>query len=345
MMIITAIDYMKIFVPWKASFKEPMLHWRAMSGTTPEEEDSYVVVQVHTDEGLVGLGEGGRSLDEAKEIGERLIGQNPMALDAFNMQPPFLHAVFDLMGQALGVPVCQLLGGRYREQVPVAYWSPYLPPEETARHAEEGIGLGFKVHKIKARPWDCAAQVKAIAAAAGHEYAIRIDPNETLGLPAVTARIDDEIAAYNVECLEDPVPKARPEWYALLRKKCATPLAIHTRDTAMILNMARLDAMDYVNVGGTPNQARAAAAVADAAGCPVWVQFEGHCLDIAAAFNVHVGAAIPNATLPGDILHFLREGYLSREPLIPADGLVAVPTAPGLGVELDEAAVERYRVA
>ncbi|MBC7335984.1 MAG: mandelate racemase/muconate lactonizing enzyme family protein [Clostridia bacterium] len=243
------------------------------------------------------------------------------------------------------MPVCELLGGRYRDRVPVAYWSPYLPPQETARHAEEGAALGFKVHKIKARPWDCAAQVKAIASAVGHEYAIRIDPNETLALPAVAARIDREIVGYNVECLEDPVPKARPEWYALLRQKCATPLAIHTHDTALILRMARLEAMDYVNVGGTPNQTRAAAAVAEAAGCPVWVQFEGHCLDIAAAFNVHLGAAIPNATLPADILHFLREGYISKEPLVPAEGLVRVPDTPGLGVELDEAAFERYRVA
>ena len=52
-MKITAIDYMKLFVPWKASFKEPMRHWREMSGTTPEEEDAYVVVRVHTDEGRI----------------------------------------------------------------------------------------------------------------------------------------------------------------------------------------------------------------------------------------------------------------------------------------------------
>ena len=55
-MRITSIEYMKLFVPWKDSFREPMASWRNMSGTTPEEEDAYVVIRVHTDEGLVGIG-------------------------------------------------------------------------------------------------------------------------------------------------------------------------------------------------------------------------------------------------------------------------------------------------
>jgi len=343
-MKIASIDYIKVYVPWKTSFAEPMRRWRAMNGTTPEDEDAYVLIRVRTDEGLVGWGEGGRSLDEVRTVGDRLLGQNPMALDAHNLQPPFLHAVFDLAGQALGVPAGLLLGGRFRDEVPLAFWSPYLPPTETAKLAEEGAAAGFKVHKIKARPHDCAEQVQAISESAGPDYAIRIDPNETFRLPATTMRIDQEIAEYNVECLEDPVPKAHPEWYAMLRQKCYTPLAVHTHDPELILRMARLDATDYVNVGGTPSETRAAAAVAQAAGCPVWVQSEGHCLEIAAAFNIHLAAALPNATLPADILHFLREAPITREPLVPIGGMVRVPEGPGLGIEVDEAALQAYRV-
>lgn len=338
------IDYMRIFVPWKASLQDPMGRWRALSGTTPEDEDAYAVIRVHTDEGLIGLGEGGRSIAEAKVQCEPYIGADPTKLPWFELEPPLLHAVVDIVGQALGVPACHLLGGRYRDQVSVAYWSPYLPPEETARHAEEGLSLGFKVHKIKARPWDAAQQVQAIAKATEPGYQIRIDPNETFALPATAARIDRQIAGYPVECLEDPVPKSRPEWWEWLRAKCDVPVALHSSDTRLIAQMGRRNAIDYVNVGGVPNRAKAAAAVAQAFGCPVWVQFEGHCLDIAAAFNVHVAAAIPNATLASDILHFLREAYLAQEPLAPREGLVDVPEAPGLGVVLDEALVNRYRV-
>jgi glucarate dehydratase len=342
---ITHIDYLKIYVPWNASLSEPMQRWRALSGTTPEEEDAYVIVQVHTDAGITGLGEGGRSLKEARAVGESYVGQDPLRMPWFDMQPPFLHAMVDIAGKTLGVPAHQILGGACRDTVSVAYWSPYLPPHETARHAEEGARLGFKVHKIKARPWDAVAQVEAMASAAGPDYRIRIDPNETFGLPAEAARIDRGIAAYNVECLEDPVPKARPEWWAWLRSRCAIPLALHSRDGRLIAQMARLDAIDYVNVGGAPRQAQAAGAVARAVGCPSWVQFEGHCLDIAAAFNVHLAATIPGATLPSDILHFLRAAYLALEPLVPHEGYVDVPQGDGLGVELDESLVERYRVA
>jgi len=342
---ITAIETMKLFVPWKASLAAPMRRWRAMTGTTPEEEDAYVVIRMMTDEGLVGLGEGGRSLSDAESEAQRFIGKNPMELAIFDLQPPFLHACVDLVAQALGVPACRVLGGCYRDQVSVAYWSPYLPPEETGHHAEEGAALGFTLHKIKARPWDAVAQVRAIAAAAGHDYGVRIDPNETFDLPATTVRIARALADEGVECLEDPVSKSRPEWWAFLRSKCEIPLALHSSDGRLIMEMARRGGIDYVNVGGSPNVCRAAAAVAEAAGCPVWVQFEGHCLDIAAAFDVHMAAAIPNATLPSDILPFLREAPIAREPLTLSNGLYTVPTRPGLGITLDDKMVAKYRVS
>jgi L-alanine-DL-glutamate epimerase-like enolase superfamily enzyme len=343
-MQITSIDYMRIFVPWKPSYRQAMGRWRAMAGTTPEEEDAFVVIRVHTDQGITGLGEGGRSVSEVRTKGERFIGQNPMAMNLFDLQSPFLHAMVDIAGKALDVPACMVLGGKYRDAVPLAFWSPYLSPEETGKHAEEGAKAGFKVHKIKARPWDVIEQVKAITAAGGADYAVRIDPNELFELPAETVRIDRALVDYNVECFEDPVPKSRPEWYALLRKKCFAPLAIHTRDTQRIMEIARHDGTDYVNVGGSPRQISAAASVAGAAGCPVWVQHEAHCLDVTAAFTVHQAAALPNATRPADMLVFLRDGHIAKEPLQIGEGKAAVPDRPGLGVELDERMIEKYRV-
>jgi L-alanine-DL-glutamate epimerase-like enolase superfamily enzyme len=343
-MRITSIDTMKVFIPWQASFREAMQQWRARSGTTPEEEDAYVIIQMHTDEGRTGLGEGGRSLEQVRAQAEAYLGKNPLELNLLMQPVPFVHALFDLVGQALGCPVHQLLGGRHRDQVPVAYWSPYLPPKETAKHAEEGASRGFKVHKIKARPWDAVEQVKAMSAAAGPDYAIRIDPNETFELPATTLRLARQMEGYNVECFEDPVPKAHLEWYSLLRHKCPLPLALHQGQPQAILEAVKREAVDYFNVGGPPLQMIRAAAIADAAGCPVWIQNEGHCLDIVAAFDAHLGAAIPNATLPYDTLPFLREGSLAENPLTPQDGFLPVPTEPGLGVRLDEKAVARYRV-
>ena len=123
-------------------------------------------------------------------------------------------------------------------------------------------------------------------------------------------------------------------------------MAIHCRDTRLILDHIRHDGIDYVNVGGTIDRALRSAAVADAAGCPVWLAFEGHCLDIQAAFDAHVGAAIPNATLPYDSRPFMRDGSITVEGYghSVVDGHLHVPEAPGLGVTLDLKACERYRI-
>ena len=345
-MRITAIEAMKIFVPWQPSLREAMAHWRrTWNKTTVEEEDAYVVIRVHTDAGLVGLGEGGRDLEVVRQQGQAFIGKNPLEIDPYHLDPPFITAMFDLMGKALDVPVYQLFGGKHRDRVPVAYWSPYLPPEETARHAEEGRGRGFKVHKIKARPWDAVAQMRAIADAAGPEYAVRFDPNELFDLPSTTVQLDRDLEGYNVECFEDPVPRRHLEWFALLRQKCRIPIALHHSDPRTIFEAGKLGAMDFVNIGGYPLQMLKAAAVAGAAGCPVWVQIEGHCLDIVAAFSAHLGAAIPNADRPYDVLPFLREGSIVENPLEAKDGTLPVPEGPGLGVTLDEKMVAKYRVA
>lgn len=63
------------------------------------------------------------------------------------------------------------------------------------------------------------------------------------------------------------------------------------------------------------------------------------------AYGTHVHAVICNATVPSDSLHFNRENDLIGGALTPVEGFVEVPTAPGLGIELDMAAVEKYRVA
>ena len=348
-MRITEIEMMRVFVPWQDSFKDPMVRWRASSGTTPEEEDAYVIVQVHTDEGIVGIGEGGRSVQETEEVAAGLIGRNPMEMDLFTLRRPWAHAVLDIAGKALGVPGYRVIGtGKHRDRIPVAYWSPYVAPEDTARHAAEGAARGFTHHKIKARPWDAVEQVVAMTEAAGKEYRIRIDPNQRFEDPATTVRIDAGLRDYpNVELFEDPVPKDRPEWYGLLRQKCRVPIAVHSSDPKLILDHVRHNGIDYVNVGSTIGAAIRAAAVAEAAGCAVWLQFEGHCYDIQAAFDAHVGASIPNASLPYDTLPFLREASITMNGYSHSvvDGSLAVPEEPGLGITLDLDACEEYRVA
>ena len=76
------------------------------------------------------------------------------------------------------------------------------------------------------------------------------------------------------------------------------------------------------------------------------IQSEGHCYDIQAAFNAHVGAAIPNATLPYGMRPFIREAAITKEEYAfqVEDGHMPVPEGPGLGITLDREICEKYRI-
>ena len=103
----------------------------------------------------------------------------------------------------------------------------------------------------------------------------------------------------------------------------------------------KAECIDYVNLGHTAQQVKKAAAVADV---PCWVQMGGLCLGVLAAYSVHVQATIPNAILPCDELPFTRVADVVGGGLVVENGHFVVPKAPGLGVKLDMAVVEKYRV-
>lgn len=305
----------------------------------------FVVIQVRTDEGLIGLGErwGGDKAAIERE-GHALIGADPLALNLEILDAPFQSALYDLAGQQLGVPVWRLIGDQYRDRVPVAYWSCHMPPEETAREAEKAAARGFKVHKLKARSWDIVRQAELISKTAGPDYAIRVDPNTEFREVARAVKLARQLAPYNIEVFEDPVLKRDLGWYRLLREKLDIPQALHLGEPKDVLDAVTAGAVDCVNLSGTVAQARRCHAIAEAADLPIWHQFAGLSLGIQAAFAVHLGSTLKNATLPSDELPFIHENDLIGGALPAEDGHFRVPTGPGLGVCLDQAALDHYRV-
>jgi muconate cycloisomerase len=242
------------------------------------------------------------------------------------------------------VPVWRLIGDQQRERVPVAYWSCHMPPEATAREAERAVARGFRVHKLKARSWDVVRQAELISKAAGPDYAIRPDPNTAFRDVATAVRLGRRLEPYNIECFEDPVPKHDLGWYRLLRQKLDIPQALHLGDPRDVLHAVRAGAVDCLNLGGNVARVLAGHGIAEAAGIPVWHQIAGLSLGIQAAFAVHVGCTLKNATMPSDELPFIHENDLVGGALPAEDGHFRVPTGPGLGVQLDEAALGHYRI-
>ena len=302
------------------------------------------IIVVHTDQGITGIGEGGRG-ETCNGLAEKWIGVDPLSLSLTNQGGMMGMALYDIAGKALGVPANRLMGTRYWEKVPVGYWSPPLEPTEFAAMAEEGAKLGFKTHKLKARPWNIVETVELMTRAAGPDYGIIVDPNFTFNDLHTSLRLAHQLEQYNVQAFEDPF-QYLPGWhqYRDFRRHSRIPLFPHLYDSRQIMSAIRAEAADGFNTGGSVETVLINAGMAEAAGLPVWLQVVGLGLGVSGAYGTHVHSVIRNATIPSDSLHFTRVDDLIGGALTPKNGMVEVPTAPGLGVELDMAAVERFRV-
>jgi muconate cycloisomerase len=321
-----------------------------------------VILRLHTDEGLTGIGEAPKGVPEASVLAARQQFEG-RDLWSFNLQElpletmwfadPAVYsayemALFDLMGKALGVPVYRLFGGKYRDRVPVSRCSGRMTPDHAAETARETVAQGYSVLKMQATGDDeLADRLEAIQDAVGDDLAIVVDPNQRFGNPARLMERVTELerrGITNVQCFESPFDQGNLDWYALARGKMTTPIALHLNDMPSVKEAIKHEACDWMNLSGTMMDTFKMGAMASAAGIPTW-HGSGVDLGIAEAAHTHVAAACKSMTLTSDICgETLRVDDLIVEPLAIEDGHVSVPEGPGLGVTLDEDAIARYRV-
>ncbi|MEM2906204.1 MAG: mandelate racemase/muconate lactonizing enzyme family protein [Candidatus Bathyarchaeia archaeon] len=347
-MKITRVESFHIDIPWR----EPLREYMDWAGQ-PHRSWLY---RLHTDDGLVGLCE---SFEDARVLGKDLVGKNPFEYVLNDSVWPLQEALYDLMAQALGLPLYRLLGRKQREKVPVCYWSHHFPPELLAEEAAAAAEEGFTFHKFKARPrFDPVEQAKSIADATP-ENAIIPDANGSFWLPSKAVAFARGVEDLNILCLESPIPQSDVQGYLAIKSRVDTPLAIHMGEPNPIVALAAGMADYYVlEVPGVAATLGYAAIAENAAGRmsasgnegkgytfggrPVWLEGFGR-TGVSEAFQVHLAAVVKTATLPSPLfLHRLREHPLIEEPLPVKDGHVAVQEKPGLGVTLDERALKKY---
>ena len=334
------------------------------------------IIRLHADNGLAGIGETYRGvsraavdqaaasvigLDPAKvalqylpigeaaggmhhqgrawEVGHSWHEQSP-AYDAFEM------AIIDLAGKALGVPAHYLLGGAYRDRVPVDYWIGIQTPADAARNARRGKERGFHGMKMKCTiddPWE--ERIQAILDAAGPGFKLTIDPNERFYRPSEFLALARRLERFpNIAVYEDPVPKWNLDWYKQIRGAVNVPIALHLQSPHQIFTAIKAEACDCVNLGGGMSQFVRNAYMVEAAGMACW-HGSGVDLGILEHSYLHAVAAARNCVLPSDFVgSWTREDDLIVEPMVFENGYAVVPQKPGLGCELDLDAVERYRV-
>jgi len=341
------------------------------------------IVEVETDDGLIGLGEmggGGESAAAAfAALKPYVLGTDPAKLEElrFKVSNPtaslYNHrtqmvaalefACLDILGQAWGVPVSEILGGRLRDHVPFASYLFFRYANAAdgsgeVRTCEQLVAQakalkakhGFTTHKLKGgvfRPEYELECYRALAAELPGDH-FRFDPN---GVWSTEQAIwfGRHIEDLNNDYLEDPVFGLHGMRRA--REKLRTPLATNT----VVVNFEQLAAnvlqtavdvilLDTTFWGGI-RQCVKAAAVCDTFQLGVAVHSSGE-LGIQLATMLHLGAVIPNITFAADAhYHHLVDDVIEGGKVSYCCGSIPVPTAPGLGVKLDRDRLGTYHEA
>ena len=358
-MRITHIDKWQVVVPIDADALnspefDPLDEDLAYFWKTPKH-----IIRIHTDDsGIVGIGETPRGCPDAQmeRAIETITGMEVDEIDLHALPVPVgaaygavEMALFDVVGKLLGVTAARLLGAQVRDRVAVDYWTARRTPEDLARKARQGKELGFHSIKIKCALEDPNVErLQAVVDAVGPDFKVTIDPNCRFHLPCHAIALADALGdlRQSVAVFEDPVPKGNLDWYVLLRQQLQVPIALHLGSGRAVFDAVRRGAVDMLNISPySMVEFVRQCYIAEQAGVPVW-HGSGVDLGILDMSYVHACAAAPAATLPSDIVgNFVRDDDLIVDPIVIRDGCAEVPDKPGLGIELDEAAVAEYDVS
>jgi L-rhamnonate dehydratase len=357
---------------------------RVDTGRADGTQDAFLV-RVHTDEGLVGIGEAdtspylARTMIEmpsshsiARGLSELLVGESPLEIDrlwqlmymgtyhygragaALHVMSAIDMALWDLAGKAAGRPVCALLGGARLRDVRV-YASEVMPetPDEVRAIAERAVADGYTALKLGWGPLGRDLRTdEALARAArevlGPDRDLMLDGGMayTVKRAAELVRRLDEVGLY---WLEEPLAADDYEGYRRLSDAVHVRIAAGEADSCIepyrrLVRDGHIDVLqpDMARCGGF-TVARQIADLQRETG----VEAVPHCFStgVLVAASLHFVAALDRPTLSEfSVADSPLVNGLLGEPFVLRDGKLAVPTGPGLGIELDEAALARLRV-
>jgi len=352
----------------------------------------YVIIKLHTNEGIVGLGEapvlkdwGG---DHGKYYGETpqttvhiindilspaLKGQDPSrfetihaAMDKAVKGYPYCKAaidaaMYDVVGKALNVPAYQLLGGLFRERIPIAHSLGLMEIDKAVDEALQAKAEGVKTIKLKGgvdqkRDVELVSQIRA---AIGPDLKICVDANQGYPTPKTAVKIIKAMEEYGLLYMEQPVEGI--DRMAEVAQRVDTPImadesAWSPQDILEIVQKKAADIISiYTTKPGGMFKAKKVAAIAEAAGLPCNVNGSVE-TGVGNAANVHLaastGVVIYSCVVPvstpkgkgnGGIAGIYYQDDIIREPFEYSDGEIIVSSRPGLGIELDEDKLKFYR--
>lgn len=338
------------------------------------------IVEVETDNGIIGLGEmggGGESAEAMfRAMKSYLVGHDPVRLEEmrflianptaslYNNRTQVLAALefacLDILGQAWGVPISDILGGPVRDRVKFASYCFFRYPnpkdgsgeartaEQMVRHARELKGkYGFTTHKVKGGVFHPEYELEVYRALgeAFPQDSLRFDPNGVWSTEQAI-RFGQAIHGLKNDYLEDPVFGLNG--MRRTREMVRIPLATNT----VVVNFEQLAAnalntavdvilLDTTFWGGIRSCVKAAG-ICETFQLGIAVHSSGE-LGIQLATMLHLGAVLPNLSFAADAhYHHLVDDIIEGGLMKYENGAIKVPTAPGLGVKLNRDKLRQY---
>ncbi len=372
-MKITDIKTTYVSVPMEAYNRSS---WGAHAGKVTR-----MILQIFTDEGIVGIGEGGTSSAEKATIDgfkSALIGEDPFLLERIRNRvtprimssfarphrifAPIEMALLDIQGQGVARPVYELLGGKFRDPIPFAAYLFYRypkgdrggedNPEGIVKEAKELVEKhGFKVLKLKGGVLPPKIEIDSCYALRdefGPDYEIRLDPNAVWSVET-SINAAKALADCRLEYLEDPT------WgiagMSQVREKADVPLCTNmcVIDFDQIPPAFQAKAVDIiladVHIWGGIVNCKHLGVICDTLGFGVGMHSVGH-LGISQAATLHACAIMPNMCHAADShYHHYLDDVIQGGRFEYEDGAMEVPKGPGLGVKLDDDKLNEYAEA
>ena len=332
---------------------------------------NYMFVKIETDEGIVGWGEATSGplavASMVEEFGQQLIGKDPGRIEE-HWQTLYHHfhvrggvvqmsaisgieiALWDIKGKGYGAPIYDLLGGKMRERIwCYGRWdglTPELAVENALRHTSQGLTA------LKGDPFDhrgifipieaeriAIKKLQAVRDAVGDDVELLVEVHGRLA-PADAIRIGLAIEPYRPFVYEEPVPPQNLEALQRVAEAVNVPIATGERhytkwDYTELLQrqIVKMVQPDIIQGGGI-SELKKIAAMAEAH----YVGFQPHNPygPLCTIASLHLDACTPNFMIQeGGIHPWFQDACLGDFPA-QKDGFLPLPTAPGLGVEMNE---------
>ena len=328
-MKVTEIEVHPIMVEHLDWIASPINHYSGPSKRT--------VYVAHTDNGLVGLGEGSHL---PQETIDKYIGTNPFDWMGDDTSIPLGTAMYDLMGKAAGVPCYNLFGQKYRSWIPVSSWTVSTHPDHMAEAVRRYSEAGYTWLKFHLSPFENVFDQTEAMQAVGPE-GFRIHYDFTGGgtddhMPVLL----EKLSRYPIAgCFEDPLADGDLEAARDLRQRINLPILRHRAPLNNTFEVLTGAVDGCIEGHGTIATAMRLGGLCAAAEIPYSIQHVGG--TITRAKSMHMQAATPTGYLHCGSGNEILKSDVVTERLRPINGFARVPETPGLGVTLDRKELER----